>query len=256
VKAFAPVSQAFAPVPGFRVRVRLSRPCHRLSPPCHRLSPPCQAFAPVTQAFAPVSQAFAPVSQAFAPVSQAFAPVSQAFAPVSWPDLVRPPTTFCVDPSKVVGNRASEHASEGSPTHDTRGKACLCDVHPIPLHQALNVSCNSYYRLRLGPLLAMAGNASNDHFPSGRADSDEHLGKMKTAGLSRRVSAILARHRHRQRPIRLIKFLDQGFHLLDSAEGPLIRHTAPESRHEIDAVSRECNFPGFFRLPKNQEPAS
>jgi hypothetical protein len=130
--------------------------------------------------------------KAFAPVSQAFAPVSQAFAPVSWPDLVRPPTTFCVDPSKVLGNRASEHASEGcprSPTHDTRGKACLCDVHPIPLHQALNVSCNSYYGLRLGPPLAVAGNASNRHFPSGRADSDEHLGKIRTAA---RVPAMLA----------------------------------------------------------------
>jgi hypothetical protein len=94
-----------------------------------------KAFAPVSQPFAPVSQAFAPVSQALAPVSQALAPVSgfrprvtgfrpvpQPFAPVSWPDLVRPPTTFCVDPSKVLGNRASEHASESSPTHDTRGK--------------------------------------------------------------------------------------------------------------------------------------
>jgi hypothetical protein len=52
-------------------------------------------------------KAFAPVPQALAPVPQAFAPVSQDFAPVSWPDLVRPPTTFCVDPRKVPGNRAS-----------------------------------------------------------------------------------------------------------------------------------------------------
>jgi hypothetical protein len=92
-----------------------------------------KGFAPVPQAFVPVPQAFVPVPQAFAPVPQAFAPVPQAFAPVSWPDLVRPPTTFCGDPSKVLGNRASERASEGSPTHDTRGEACLCDVHPIPL---------------------------------------------------------------------------------------------------------------------------
>jgi hypothetical protein len=35
-----------------------------------------------------------------------------------------------------VGDRASEHASEGSPCspcHDARGKACLCDIHPIAL---------------------------------------------------------------------------------------------------------------------------
>jgi uncharacterized protein (DUF1778 family) len=50
-------------------------------------------------------------------------------APVSWQGLALPPTTFCADPNKVVVARASEHASEGSPGHDTRGKACLCDVH-------------------------------------------------------------------------------------------------------------------------------
>jgi hypothetical protein len=102
VKAFAPVPQAFAPVP-------------------QAFAPVPQAFAPVSQAFASMPQAFAPVPQAFAPVPQAFAPVPQAFASVSWPDLVRPPTTFCVDPSKVLGNRASEHASEGSPLM-TRGE--------------------------------------------------------------------------------------------------------------------------------------
>jgi hypothetical protein len=48
--------------------------------------------------------------------------------------------TFYADPSKVVGDRASEHASEGcprsrarSPGHDTREKACFCDVPPIAL---------------------------------------------------------------------------------------------------------------------------
>jgi hypothetical protein len=50
----------------------------------------------------------------------------KAFAPVSWQGLALPPTTFCADPNKVVGDRAW-------PGHDTRGKACLCDVHPIAL---------------------------------------------------------------------------------------------------------------------------
>jgi hypothetical protein len=56
-------------------------------------------------------------------------------------------------------------------------------IFPVNMHQTLNARCNSYYGLTLGPLLAVAGNASNDHFPSGRADSDGHLGKMRTAEL-------------------------------------------------------------------------
>jgi hypothetical protein len=36
---------------------------------------------------------------------------------------------FYADPSKVVDDRASPR----SPGHDTTGKACLCDVHPIAL---------------------------------------------------------------------------------------------------------------------------
>jgi hypothetical protein len=43
------------------------------------------------------------------------------------PRITLPPTTFCADPSKVVGDRASE------PGHDTKGTAYLCDVHPIAL---------------------------------------------------------------------------------------------------------------------------
>jgi hypothetical protein len=47
----------------------------------------------------------------------------KAFPPRVMSGLARPPTTFCADPSKVVGDRA-------------RGKACLCDVHPIALVEA------------------------------------------------------------------------------------------------------------------------
>jgi hypothetical protein len=55
-------------------------------------------------------------------------------------------------------------------------------IFPVISHQTLNVRGNSLYGLTFGPLSAVAGNARNNHFRSGRTDSDEHLGKIKTAG--------------------------------------------------------------------------
>jgi hypothetical protein len=54
----------------------------------------------------------------------------KAFAPVSWSGLARPPTTFCADPSKVVGGQAW-------PGHDTWGKPTSATFTRLPCHDTL-----------------------------------------------------------------------------------------------------------------------
>jgi hypothetical protein len=54
--------------------------------------------------------------------------------------------------------------------HPARADGAIC---PANIHQTVNARGNSYHGPTFGPLTATVG----CHFRTGRADSDEHLGK-------------------------------------------------------------------------------